>query len=120
MEREKVPLVVFGARMFGKDSIKLKENRRGVTGVFWRALKRREAARDLIAVTIDEYKSSKVCNACNNNPLARISGLKGCSILVCNTCKTLWQRDVSACKNMLSISLSIWDGRGQPSKHRRN
>ncbi|ORE06452.1 hypothetical protein BCV72DRAFT_328887 [Rhizopus microsporus var. microsporus] len=120
MEREKVPLVVFGAGMLGKDSIKLKGNRCGLTGVFWRALKRREAAGDLIAVTIDEYKSPKVCNACNNDPLARVSGVKGCSTLVCSTCKTLWQRDINACKNMLSISLSIWDGRGRPSKYRRN
>ncbi|ORE10928.1 hypothetical protein BCV72DRAFT_330684 [Rhizopus microsporus var. microsporus] len=45
MEREKVLLVVFGARMFGKDSMKLKGNRRGVTGIFWRALKRRSSWR---------------------------------------------------------------------------
>ena len=120
MEREKVPLIVFGAGMFGKNSMKLKGNRCGIAGVFWRALKRREAAGDLIAVTIDEYKTSKVCNACNNDPLARMSELKGCSVLVCKACKTLWQRDINACKNMLSISLSIWNGRGRPSKYRRN
>ena len=115
-----MPLIVFGAGMFGKNSMKLKGNRCGVTGVFWRAVKRREAAGDLIAVTIDEYKTSKVCNACNNDPLARMSELKGCSVLVCKACKTLWQRDINACKNMLSISLSIWNGRGRPSKYRRN
>ncbi|ORE11873.1 hypothetical protein BCV72DRAFT_331883 [Rhizopus microsporus var. microsporus] len=119
-EREKVPLVVFGAGMFGKDSIKLKRNRCGATGVFWRALKRREAAGDLIAVTIDEYKTSKVCNACNSDSLTGMPGLKGCSIQVCSICKTLWQRDINACKNMLSISLSIWDGRGRPFQYSRN
>ncbi|ORE17029.1 hypothetical protein BCV71DRAFT_265135 [Rhizopus microsporus] len=120
MEREKVPLVVFGAEMFGKDLRKLKGNRRGVSGVFWRALKGRETAGDLIVVTIDEHKASKVCNACSNYPLTRTCELKGCSALVCSTCTILWQRDVNACKNMLSISLSIWDGRGRPSKYRRN
>ena len=116
MEARKVPngkresaYIVFGAGMFGKNSIKLKGNKCGVTGVSWRAVKRREAAGDLIAVTIDEYNTSKVCNACNNDPLAKMSELKGCSVLICN-----------ACKNMLSISLSIWDGRGRPSKYRRN
>jgi hypothetical protein len=107
MEREKMALVVFGAGMFEKDLIKLKGNRCGVTGVFWRALKRREAAGELIAITIDECKTPKVCNACSSDLLARMSELKGCSVLVCNTCKTLWQQNVNACKNMLSTSLLI-------------
>ncbi|KAL4212067.1 hypothetical protein AB4K20DRAFT_1966855 [Rhizopus microsporus] len=77
--------------MFGKDSIKLKGNRCGVTDVFWRAL-------------------SKVCNACSNDSLTRTCELKGCSVLVY----------INACKNMLSISLSIWNGRGLPSNYRRN
>ncbi|PHZ08201.1 uncharacterized protein RHIMIDRAFT_79151 [Rhizopus microsporus ATCC 52813] len=111
-EREKVSLVVFGVGIFGKDSIKLKRNRCGATGVFWRALKRRETAGDLIAVTIDEYKTSKVCNARNSDLLTSMPGLKGCSVQVCNICKALWQRDINACKNMLSISLSVWDRRG--------
>ncbi|ORE09458.1 hypothetical protein BCV72DRAFT_201617 [Rhizopus microsporus var. microsporus] len=117
---EKVPLVVFGARMFGKDSIKLKGNWCGDTSVFWRALKRRKASGDLIAVTIDEYKTFEVFNACNNDPLTSMSGLKGYSVQVCNICKTLWQRDINACKNMLSISLSVWDGRGRPFEHSCN
>ncbi|PHZ12739.1 uncharacterized protein RHIMIDRAFT_292050 [Rhizopus microsporus ATCC 52813] len=81
---------------------------------------KKETAGDLIAVTIDEYKTSKVCNACNNDSLTSMPGLKGCSVQVCSICKALWQRDINACKNMVSISLSIWDGRGRPFQHSRN
>ncbi|PHZ07178.1 uncharacterized protein RHIMIDRAFT_296136 [Rhizopus microsporus ATCC 52813] len=63
-------------------TMKLKGNRRGVAGVFWRALKRREAVGDLIAATIDEYKISKVCNACSSDPSARMSELKGCGCCI--------------------------------------
>ena len=42
--------------MFGKDLVKLKSNKCGVTGVLWRALKKREKEGDLLAVTIDEFK----------------------------------------------------------------
>lgn len=74
---------------------------------FWRSLKRREAAGDLVAVAVNEYKTSKACNACSNNLLTSMPNLKGRSVLICNTYKTLWQRDVNACKTMLSTSLSV-------------
>ncbi|KAI7899133.1 uncharacterized protein BX663DRAFT_554328 [Cokeromyces recurvatus] len=38
----KVPLIVFGAGMFGKDGVNLKGNKCGATGVLLRAIKRRE------------------------------------------------------------------------------
>lgn len=48
---------------------------------FWRSLKRREAAEDITAVTVDEYKTSKACNACSNDLLTSMSELKGYSVL---------------------------------------
>ncbi|KAI8991314.1 hypothetical protein BDF20DRAFT_919792 [Mycotypha africana] len=45
---DKVPLVVFGAGMFGKDNVKLKGLRCGVVGRLFKALKRREAEGGLI------------------------------------------------------------------------
>ncbi|EPB81929.1 hypothetical protein HMPREF1544_11350 [Mucor circinelloides 1006PhL] len=39
----KIPLIVFGAGMFGKDAVKLKGHRCGVVGKLFRTLKRREA-----------------------------------------------------------------------------
>ncbi|KAI7901591.1 uncharacterized protein BX663DRAFT_562075 [Cokeromyces recurvatus] len=38
----KVPLIVFGAGMFGKDGVNLKGDKCRATGVLWRAIKRRE------------------------------------------------------------------------------
>ncbi|KAI9251161.1 hypothetical protein EDC94DRAFT_622434 [Helicostylum pulchrum] len=58
--------------MFGKDNVKLRETRCGVTGVFWRALKKREVEGYLISVTIGEYLTSQICSVCNNR------NLKGC------------------------------------------
>jgi transposase-like protein len=119
-EKSKIPLVIFGSGMFGKDLVKLKGIRCGLTGVFWRTLKKREAAGDLIAVTIDEHKTSRICNYCKTDSLESVKGIRGSSILVCKTCKILWQRDINASKNMMSISLAIWKGKGRPSAFSKN
>ncbi|KAI7873225.1 uncharacterized protein EV154DRAFT_556343 [Mucor mucedo] len=95
-DKSKVPLVVFGTGMFGKDLVKLKRLECGVTGVMWRSLKKREAACELIAITIDEYKTSKVCSQCYFDTLK------------------VWQSDVNAAGNMMIISKAIWSGEGRP------
>lgn len=118
--KEKVPLVVFGNGMFGKDVVKLKGLRCGVVGILWRCLKKKEAAGELLAISIDEYKTSRICCQCDSDSLSGISNVKGHSVLVCKTCNTLWQRDVNAAKNMMKISLSIWKGEGRPSVYSRN
>ncbi|KAI8077399.1 uncharacterized protein B0P05DRAFT_544915, partial [Gilbertella persicaria] len=53
--KQKVPLIVFGSGMFGKDHAKMKTVRTGVTGLLYRTLKRRERAGDLLVVDIDGY-----------------------------------------------------------------
>jgi len=105
--------------MFGKDHVKLKGNRCGVTGVLWRALKKRERAGGLIAIIMDENKTSKICNNCRSTTLESASHIRGQSVLECKTCSTLWQRDVNAAKNMLSISMNVWMGAGRPAEFKR-
>lgn len=112
-------MIVFGDGMFGKDLVKLKGNRCGVTGKLWRALKKRERDGGLIAVTIDEYKTSKACNNCQEINLESASHTHGYSVLVCKTCNTLWQRDVNAAKNMMTIAVSTWSGNGRPCVFQR-
>lgn len=63
-DKEKIPVVAFGSGMLGKDSVKFKGHRTGITGVLYRALKRRERQGDVIVVTVDEFRTSKVCNSC--------------------------------------------------------
>ncbi|KAG1441212.1 hypothetical protein G6F56_011583 [Rhizopus delemar] len=104
---KKVPLIIFGDGMFGKNVVKLKNNRTGVTGVFWRSLKKREREGGLIAITIDEYKTSKICNKCRSESLEAASHTRGQGVLECKTCSTLWQRDVNTTKKMLSIGVDI-------------
>ncbi|KAI9484080.1 MAG: hypothetical protein EXX96DRAFT_606993, partial [Benjaminiella poitrasii] len=70
MEQNMTSKKVFSSELFGKDPIKLKGNKAGVTGVLCRVLKRREAAGDLIVLTISEYKTSRICNECGTDPLA--------------------------------------------------
>ncbi|KAI8092371.1 uncharacterized protein B0P05DRAFT_526012, partial [Gilbertella persicaria] len=53
--KQKVPLIVFGSGMSGKDHVKMKTVRTGVTGLLYRTLKRRERTGDLLVVDIDEY-----------------------------------------------------------------
>ncbi|KAG2191846.1 hypothetical protein INT46_010558 [Mucor plumbeus] len=100
-DKTKVPLIVFGAGMF-------------VTGIFWHALKNREKEGDLLVVTIDEFMTSRTCNLCHEDSLRKADGVKGHSVLGCQNCKTLWQRDINAAKNMLLISSLIWNGNGRP------
>ncbi|KAI7903267.1 uncharacterized protein BX663DRAFT_508022 [Cokeromyces recurvatus] len=67
--KSKLPLVVFGAGMFGKDLVHYKGLRSGVTELFYKTLKRRESNGDLIVVTIDEYLTSQVCSKCMTRTL---------------------------------------------------
>ncbi|KAI9480383.1 MAG: hypothetical protein EXX96DRAFT_537659 [Benjaminiella poitrasii] len=92
----------------GKDSVKLKGNRNGIIEVLWRALKKREAVDDLLVVTINEYKTSMICNNCYTDSLKSLKGVRGHSILDSKSCSILWQHSVRAPKNMMSISISIW------------
>lgn len=91
----KVPLIVFGDGMFGKDNVKLKGNRCGVTDKLWKALKRREKSGNLVAVTVDEYLTSQICRKCKKRRLVD-AGNKGRSTLICLECLIIWQRDVNA------------------------
>ncbi|KAI8984226.1 hypothetical protein BDF20DRAFT_858685, partial [Mycotypha africana] len=41
----------------------------------------------------------------------------------CKTCGIIWQRDVNAAKNMLTIANSVWEHNGHPeifSRHRHS
>ncbi|KAI8642416.1 hypothetical protein BD408DRAFT_416480 [Parasitella parasitica] len=106
--------------MFGKDVVKLKGLRCGAVGVLWRCLKKREAAGDLLVVPIDGFLTSQICNSCKSRTMVKHPDVTGNSVLVCTTCNTLRQRDISASKNMMFISLSVWDGHGIPEVFRRN
>ncbi|KAG2203207.1 hypothetical protein INT46_008991 [Mucor plumbeus] len=72
-DKSKVPLIVFGAGMVGKDSIKLIGLRHGVTGMFYRTLKKRKKEGELLVVPIDEFKTSRICNICKADTLYKAS-----------------------------------------------
>ncbi|KAH8554042.1 hypothetical protein BGW37DRAFT_483290, partial [Umbelopsis sp. PMI_123] len=77
----------------------------------------------LVALTIDEYLTSQVIYANMKlresmmlKPLGlprfTADGVSHHSILVCNHCHILWQRDINAAKNMYGIAMAMWtDGR---------
>ncbi|KAI9485383.1 MAG: hypothetical protein EXX96DRAFT_544910, partial [Benjaminiella poitrasii] len=75
----------FWLRNIWERSGKVEGNKTGVTRVFYRALKRTEAAGDLIILTIDEYKTSRICNRCGTDSLASVTHVKGHGVLVCKT-----------------------------------
>lgn len=115
--KDKVPLVVFGAGMFGKDNVKIKGLRCGLVGKFYKALKRREAEGGLIVSTINEYNTSKLCSLCHSTlGIVNTKDFKGSGVLACKECQTVWQRDVNASLNMMTISLSIWSNKGRPTE----
>jgi transposase len=66
------------------------------------------------------YYNKNYCKCSKYNPDTADSGkLVGYNYLVCKTCKTLWQRDVNASKNMMSIASSIWNQDGGPTAFKR-
>ncbi|KAG1307128.1 hypothetical protein G6F64_007054 [Rhizopus arrhizus] len=94
--KEKCPLVVFGAGVFGKDMIKMKGLQCGVIGKLFATLKKREAAGELIVVTIDEFKTSKTCSSCffDDLKVVKTPGFKGKGVLSCSKCKKFeWEKD---------------------------
>lgn len=119
--KEKCPLVVFGDGVFGKDMVKLKKLRCGVVGKLFLALKKRQAAGELIVLTIDEFKTSKTCSSCFFDDLKVINTpkFKGKSVLACSECKKVWQRDINAATNMMTISKAVWMGEGRPAVFKR-
>ncbi|CEP07343.1 hypothetical protein [Parasitella parasitica] len=121
-EKEKCPLVIFGDGVFGKDMAKLKNLRCGVVGKLYLTLKKREAAGELIVLTIDEFKTSKTCSSCfdNNLGIVKTPYFKGNSVLACPKCKKVWQRDVNAAINMMTISRAVWMGEERPEVFRRS
>ncbi|KAG2193015.1 hypothetical protein INT46_009817, partial [Mucor plumbeus] len=60
-----------------------------------------------------------ICNICKTDTLYKASHTRSYGVLVCKTCKTLWQRDVNASKNMMSIASSIWNRDGRPTAFKR-
>ncbi|PHZ16191.1 uncharacterized protein RHIMIDRAFT_233792 [Rhizopus microsporus ATCC 52813] len=106
--------------MFEKDLVKIKGARCGVIGKLWKDVKKREKEDGLITITVDELNTSKACNNCEKIILEPAKRTRGNSILVCKTCNTLWQRDMNAAKNMMTISLSTWRGDGRPIVFQRS
>ncbi|KAH8548160.1 hypothetical protein BGW37DRAFT_507662 [Umbelopsis sp. PMI_123] len=94
-------MIVFGNAMFNKDGVPMRGQRVGVTNILWKTLKRRERQGHLVAITIDEYLTSRTADGVSHH-----------SILVCDHCQILWQRDINAAKNMYGIAMAMWiDGR---------
>ena len=87
-EVNRIPLIVFGNGMFRKDLVKLKGIQSGVIGKFFRVLKKREAEGQLIALTIDEYNTSKTCSLCFFDDMKIISTklFKGVGVVCCANC----------------------------------
>ncbi|KAG0825657.1 hypothetical protein G6F18_010297 [Rhizopus arrhizus] len=94
--KEKCPLVVLGAGVFGKDMVKMKGLRCGMIGKLFATLKKREAAGELIVVTIDEFKTSKTCSSCffDDLKVVKTPGFKDKGVLSCSNCKKFgWEKD---------------------------
>ena len=114
--REKIPVVTFGSGIFWKKSMKFKGHRIRVTDVLYRALKRKEAQGDIIVVTVDEFRTSRVqdyslnillnslqvCSSCNQIVFTT-SLLNFHNIQSCSGCGLLWKRDINASKNIFKI-----------------
>ncbi|KAL1931617.1 hypothetical protein VTP01DRAFT_9760 [Rhizomucor pusillus] len=113
----KMPLVVFGDGMFGKNQTKIKGHECGAVGVLWKMLQRREARGEIALVTISEYNTSQICHRCMSKSLKKLKtedGVTHHGILDGQTCGMLWNRDTNASKNKYFIARKVWEGFGHP------
>ncbi|KAI8972046.1 hypothetical protein BDF20DRAFT_888191 [Mycotypha africana] len=76
--------------MFNKSAVHLKGLRTDAVGVLWRALKRREAAGDILVITIDEYLTSRTYNNCRSNTVEALKTVPGRSTCLENLFDT-WE-----------------------------
>ena len=53
-------MVAFSSGMLGKDCLKFKGHRAGTTCVLYKALKRRKRQGDVMVVTVDEFRPSRI------------------------------------------------------------
>lgn len=75
--KSKVPLIVFGTSIFGKDLAHLKGLLGDINHLLYRAVKKREKEGISTVVSIDKYPTSHVCCKC----MCR-------SVPLCTVCKT--------------------------------
>jgi hypothetical protein len=70
---------------------------------------RLESHHDVIVIDTPEFNSSLVCSNCH--AADRMSPCDNASnnhfVRSCQTCRTIWQRDINACRNMISIARSL-------------
>ena len=118
-------VIAFGDAKFSSVSA---GNAPGPVRLFRKALERGRYAKAV--VSIDEYRTSKVCSWCNHYKVKgmmsqrdqeghrhEIHGVRVCP----NTlCRIVWNRDLNAALNILKIFLAMaWDGR-RPDIFRRS
>lgn len=79
-------------------------------------LKKAEKEGRLVVVSIWEHNASKVCSKCLTKTLSniKIDGSYMHGVLSCSKCRTLWQRDINASRNMANIFYPLVRARIRP------
>jgi transposase len=109
-DNDKVPVIVFGDARFGR-------NKKGSGSLADKCrvlLKKADKAGELIFIPMDEYMTSQVCSKCGHRTLSnKVTTGPGrttkrmYTVLVCNHCHTVWQRDVNASRNIRALFLNM-------------
>ncbi|CDH59914.1 predicted protein [Lichtheimia corymbifera JMRC:FSU:9682] len=90
----------------------------GLSGVLRRKLRAAENQGRLVVINIDEYLTSQICHNCQQRTLRnmQIDDMKLHTVLHCtnNHCRTMWNRDKNAAKNIYQIARSHIFGQGRP------
>lgn len=80
-------------------------------------LKVAEHREELVLVSVDEHDTSQVYSGCGYKMMKNVE-VEGSGTLhavkVCTNCKTVWQRDGNAARNMHNISTVIIGGGQRP------
>lgn len=99
----KVPVIGFGSGRFGRRQYGGKPA--GLAEKCRKLLKKAEQEGKLIVMDINEYNTSQVCSRCGEKALEQIraAGLSLYTVLACTSCRTVWQRDINASRNIYGI-----------------
>jgi transposase len=94
--------VVFGAARFGRSA---RSKLAPLADKCRKLLEKADKRGDLVLINMDEFNTSQVCSKCGKKNLKKmnIDGGDLYPVAVCQSCATVWQRDVNAARNIRAL-----------------
>ena len=102
-------LVFYGDATLDSQVFQGRRTQAGLPGRIKKLYQSANAQGRLVMINISEFLTSQVCSACGARSLSHLTPVDTerslYSVLMCSTCRTKWNRDVNAARNILAKGL---------------